>query len=496
MLYRITAALLPRVFWLSILTMAGWTALIAASLYGAIERHHAETLENAAVEARSIYYLNKEYRSWVSDRGGVYVRVTDDFRPNPYLKLPKRDVTTTDGTQLTLVNPAYMTRLVFEYVGKRSSPPIINRLVSTKYVNPLNAPDGWERENLELFETGSVEASKVVTIGGEPYLRYMKPFLTEDGCLKCHGSQGYNTGDVRGGISLSIPLKPFLDAEARLRDSAIKRYFVIWFIGIGIISFYSIGITAATRRRIAQKEAKLSSMRQMMVGMAHHWRQPMNRIGLTLQGLDSASRDGGIDVRYIDNSVRRAMSELNAMSADISLFNATFRPAGAAGSAAAKVPLRAVFGDAMLLLQENGITPTLSCRGGVFARQCLDEPVSGDGRMLETVINTLAVNSVNAIKERIIRGELPPGGGVVDIECTMRRKRLRLRMTDNGGGIPAEVMDRLFEPYFTTKDKSVHSGTGLFVAKTIVEQYYDGSIRVRNSGDSAEILLEVMIDDE
>ena len=61
-------------------------------------------------------------RSWIALHGGVYVPVTETIRPNPYLTVPDRDVRTTDGRQLTLVNPAYMTRLVGEILARRRTP--------------------------------------------------------------------------------------------------------------------------------------------------------------------------------------------------------------------------------------------------------------------------------------------------------------------------------------------------------------------------------------
>jgi len=70
-----------------------------------------------------------------------------------------------------------------------------------------------ERETLLRFEKDAKEVTAVSSINGQPYLRVMRPFITEKSCLKCHGEHGYTEGSVRGGIGVSIPLKPYLEEE-------------------------------------------------------------------------------------------------------------------------------------------------------------------------------------------------------------------------------------------------------------------------------------------
>ncbi len=90
-----------------------WTIFIVISLLLTIYNLQKAVLEQAAIEARTHLELNLEYRALISELGGVYASV-DAISPNPYLAIPKRDITTKDGDKLTLLNPAYMTRLIFE----------------------------------------------------------------------------------------------------------------------------------------------------------------------------------------------------------------------------------------------------------------------------------------------------------------------------------------------------------------------------------------------
>jgi len=214
-----------------------WTAFVAFSLSLTIYNHHKSILQEAAIEARTQLEVNLEYRNLISKLGGVYASV-DNISPNPYLNVPKRDVTTKDGDKLTLLNPAYMTRLMFETMGEKSSLPFINKITSLDFINPINAPDEWERKSLLSFEKGLKEASEITSVNGEPYLRLMRPFITGKNCLKCHGFQGYEEGDIRGAISVAVPLRQYNEIETRTRNIMIFTYVLLWLLGnVGLVLF-------------------------------------------------------------------------------------------------------------------------------------------------------------------------------------------------------------------------------------------------------------------
>jgi PAS domain S-box-containing protein len=215
-----------------------WTALIAASFLWNTHVLHDNILERARIEARTLFDLNLMYRTWSASHGGVYVPVTDALKPNPYLQVPDRDLTTTGGRTLTLVNPAWMTRQVFDLYTQASSLNVHSHLTSLKYVNPANKPDPWEEKGLRAFETGQTEVTEVMAINGQPYMRLMSSFKTEQSCLKCHGHQGYKVGDVRGGISIAVPLTPYTNLEKKERRHILFLHALSWIIGSSGIVLY------------------------------------------------------------------------------------------------------------------------------------------------------------------------------------------------------------------------------------------------------------------
>jgi two-component system, cell cycle sensor histidine kinase and response regulator CckA len=224
--------------------IAVWTVFVLTLTSGTVYYHHLDTLQEAESEARDYLRLNKSYRSWAASLGGFYVPV-DKIAPNPYLRAPRRDISTDDGQKLTLVNPAYMTRMVFDLLKSSSPNPVISKITSLKPLNPGNAPDHWESEALAAFDRGEAsECSQVTTLNSQPYLRLITRFMTEQPCLACHSIQGYRVGDVRGGITISIPLTGYYAAESRTRGHLLAGYLLIWLTG-------SCGIAVTSRRRLA-----------------------------------------------------------------------------------------------------------------------------------------------------------------------------------------------------------------------------------------------------
>lgn len=158
------------------------------------------TLEHA----RSVFQIVVDTRYWNASHGGLYAPITQETQPNPFLDVPNRDITTQNGQRLTLIDPAYMTRQLSDIVSKRSN--VQFHITSQKPIRPGNEPYPWEERALRSFNRNNDEYYEwFFPKSGEKQFRYMAPLWTEDSCLQCHAKQGYKQGDLRGGISVSIP---------------------------------------------------------------------------------------------------------------------------------------------------------------------------------------------------------------------------------------------------------------------------------------------------
>ncbi len=205
-----------------------WTAIILASCLRNLSFTREGVTLSATTEARTACDKDLLYRRWVAIHGGVYVTVDDKTPPNPYLKVPERDINTPSGRRLTLVNPAYMTRQVHE-LGREYA-GVQGHITSLNPLNPGNAPDPWERKALEKIATGKNEVVELLG-NDKPRLRYMRRLLTEKECLKCHAAQGYHVGDVRGGISVTVPLSENFALLRKAYIFIIGSHLFIWLIG-------------------------------------------------------------------------------------------------------------------------------------------------------------------------------------------------------------------------------------------------------------------------
>lgn len=224
-------------------------------------------------------------RLWNAQHGGVYVEISPDTPPNPYLEDPRRDIISVDGRRYTKINPAYMTRQLSEITMKRQGYKF--RIISLRPVNPYNIPDEWERNALKEFEKGAIlETAAISEQDGSRVFKYIAPLKIEEPCLKCHAKHGYSYGDIKGGISISIPMERY----DYIRSAELRKT-IISLLAIGLLSIVFVAaITVIVSKRLSSaiekdiEREKLAAIIELAGATAHEMRQPMtivhNLIGL------------------------------------------------------------------------------------------------------------------------------------------------------------------------------------------------------------------------
>jgi diguanylate cyclase (GGDEF)-like protein len=227
-----------------------WIILIGISLFLNYTNAINEQKRIAFVSAKSFFDHLVITRRWNATHGGPYVPVTEKTPPNPYLDVPMRDIEV-NSLKLTKINPAYMTRLIseiaMEYQGVKF------HLTSLKTIRPQNKPTPREEEYLKEFEKGIKEVGLFIKEDSKTSFFYMAPLQTEKLCLQCHSKQGYKEGDIRGGISVTLPFVmeiPLL-------------YLIASHIGIGVIGLLGIilfGKKLNISYEIIKKQAALDSL--------------------------------------------------------------------------------------------------------------------------------------------------------------------------------------------------------------------------------------------
>jgi PAS domain S-box-containing protein len=242
----------------------GWTAIITLSLVWNLVQIRNQVNELARTEAETHLKRDQAVRFWVASHGGVYVPIDERTPPNPYLDhVPERDIQKPSGTRLTLMNPAYLLRQMNQEYGELYG--VSGHLTSLDPLRPENSPDEWEAGVLEAFEEGAREVSQLTEIDGEPYLRLMRPMITKQACIKCHGQRGYDVGDVRGGMSVSVPMGPLWSTARKSVGPVAIGHVTLW-----LLALLGIGTWTRSMRRAASERHAVHEAREKALKTTNH----------------------------------------------------------------------------------------------------------------------------------------------------------------------------------------------------------------------------------
>jgi PAS domain S-box-containing protein len=225
-----------------------WTVAVGVVLtWELLDEEH-----QAAAEARSeaLGIWKKEYAiyRWAISQGTVYVPESESTPPDPNLAdVKERDVATPSGRKLTIVSPPSIMRQIFAFSS--TGPVSQGHISSLRPIQPRNAPDPWEKSALEAFATGQKEVFSEETLDGKPYYRFIRPLVTEPACLTCHFEEGHKVGDIRGGLSISLPKVSIWESQGEGILHRIIGYGGMWLLGLGGIGFLSRHLRHQIQRR-------------------------------------------------------------------------------------------------------------------------------------------------------------------------------------------------------------------------------------------------------
>ena len=240
------------------------------------------------------------------------------------------------------------------------------------------------------------------------------------------------------------------------------------------------------QQRILVQQSKLATMGEMIGAIAHQWKQPINSIAILVQDIRDAYQHGELDVNYLNNNINGAMKNIQFMSETITDFQEFFTPSK---KAAEFDVLRAVR-DINNLLEAPLRSKALQVE--IRTTEQTDTMITGYKNEFKQVILNLINNAADAISERYKNKTLPKGEGRIIIDLHEDREYLHVDVHDNGGGIPEAIGEKIFEPYFTTKEDAQGTGIGLYMSKTIIEENMKGrlSFTVEEDRTTFHILLK------
>ena len=231
------------------------------------------------------------------------------------------------------------------------------------------------------------------------------------------------------------------------------------------------------KEQLLFQQSRLVAMGEMLMSISHHWRQPLNVLAVKAQELGLSYRYGGFNEELLDSNIGEMMETIKHMSQTISDFQGFIAPDQG------KMPFRAdqVVAKAVGLVEENfksqGIGIDLSSTG--------ESQINGYPNEYGQVLLNLLTNARDAFLEH----------GATHARIVVRswseNGRTLVTVTDNAGGINGEIIEKIFDAYFTTKELGKGTGVGLFLSKNIIEKNMGGRLSVRNVNGGAEFKIEV-----
>jgi len=231
------------------------------------------------------------------------------------------------------------------------------------------------------------------------------------------------------------------------------------------------------KERMLLQQNRLAAMGEMINNIAHQWRQPLNVLGLMLQQMQLFYEMDSFSAEYLETSVAKSMGLINHMSQTIDDFRGFFKPDKEKVSFAVhEVVARTVsLIEDGFKYQQIGISLHASAQPAIF----------GFPNEYSQVLLNILMNARDALLERRVAAPM------VSLTISREAGKAVVTIADNAGGIPEEILEKVFEPYFTTKGPDKGTGVGLFMSKIIIENNMGGSLTVRNLAEGAEFKVVV-----
>jgi len=499
-----------------ILFAGGVVALVVLSAFlGLTIKQDSMIREYIHLSAQRYFESILVTRRWSAQYGGVFVYKQPGMESNPYLENP--DITAGDGRVYTKKNPALMTREISEMANAGSGYKY--HITSLKCLNPQNSPDPWEREALEQFEKGLKEKTQITVEHGSKAYRLMRPLYFEESCVGCHGKQGYAIGDVRGGISVTLP---YSEIEAALSSNRMNMLALAGgIIAIFILIFQQAiwklvsrlsnvteelenekkqleQLNAELDSKVEERTASLAEANQLLMkemeerrnleqqllqaqkmeaigtlagGVAHDFNNILTAIigyGNILQMKMNPDDPLRPNVDQVLEAAERAGNLTHSLLAFSRKQIVTFQP----------VDINDIIRTFEKFLKRI-IREDINLRTVVHEKPLL---VMADRGQIEQLLMNMVANARDAMQ----------GGGTIIIKTGDAMLDSYYQLThdygepgrfamivveDNGTGMDKETAARIFEPFFTTKETGKGTGLGLAIVYGIVKQH-KGTINV------------------
>jgi len=230
------------------------------------------------------------------------------------------------------------------------------------------------------------------------------------------------------------------------------------------------------------QQAKQAQMGEMISMIAHQWRQPLGAISSTSIDLNMKLEFETFDLKeekgreecqtYFNNGLKDIDKFVKSLTNTIDDFRNFYKP----NKQSDTIKLEEVCKKSLAIIKTSLINNNIN----IIEDYCCDDKLNiYTNEMTQVVLNILK-NSQDNFLEKDIKNPY--------IKITTKDKVLSI--CDNGGGIPDDIMDKVFDPYFSTKDEKNGTGLGLYMSKTIIEEHHNATLTVKNTDGGVCFMIE------
>jgi len=227
------------------------------------------------------------------------------------------------------------------------------------------------------------------------------------------------------------------------------------------------------QERVLIQQSRLAAMGEMIGNIAHQWRQPLNALGLLLANIKDAHDFHELDAAMIEQSTAKGKQLINKMSTTIDDFRNFFKPNKEKTAFSLNKSIQSTLEILSASLRNHNIATQIDAGEDVVAWGFPNEYSQVLLNIFNNAKDALAANNVS--------------NGLIHIRIARSGNQAGVSVRDNAGGIPADILPKIFDPYFTTKEKG--TGIGLYMSKMIIEDSMNGRIEARNVEGGAEFTV-------
>jgi len=224
-------------------------------------------------------------------------------------------------------------------------------------------------------------------------------------------------------------------------------------------------------QELMQQQSRLAQMGEMLSMIAHQWRQPLSAITATTNSLELKAKMGKLDNESIEKSTKKIREFALHLSSTIDDFRNFFKP----NKEKTVTDFEQIIDSVYSIIESTLVHKNISIE--IIKNSTIDL-YTYEGELKQVILN-LIKNAEDALIENDIE----------DPKITITIDANQLIVQDNAGGIPQYIMNKIFDPYFSTKLKKDGTGLGLYMSKTIIEEHCQGKIEVKNENGGAKFTI-------